>query len=226
MFETHYRPDARLPGMGLGFFRTPIGEQIAVGHQGSHPGFHSHILVAGDGGFAVMAFSNGAHAADLWLPAEVSSLLRRVLGLPEDDSTFASHPAVWADVCGWYRLSAGLSDVRLRGVLGLGAEVFVRGGKLKLRFLTPIPDLLAGFDLLPDDEHDPYLFRADLSESGLDGIGVAFEQDRHGVTTRMHLDLMPLSLDKQPPATNPRRWLAGALAAGAFTLLARRRDGR
>ncbi len=222
MYEAHYQPDARIPGMGLAFFRANVGGQIAVGHQGSLPGFHSQISLAPDAGLAVMAFTNGTQQADLWLPGEVSRLLGRLLGLPTDQQrVFAHHPEVWDDVCGWYRLSAGLTDVRLRAMMGAGAEVFIRSGRLMLRFLTPIPALAAGFALHPDDEHDPNVYRIGLSESGLDHMRIVFGQDSTGATTRMHLDLMPLTLAKQPPSTNPRRWATSGLAVGAATLAAR-----
>lgn len=222
MFDAHYRPDPRIPGLGLAFFRSQVGGKAVVGHQGSLPGFHSQISLVPDSGIAVMAFTNGAQQADLWLPGEVSRLLRELIGLPAEECAFAHHPGVWGDVCGWYRLSAGLTDIRLRAMMGLGAEVFIRGDRLKLRFLTPIPELAAGFELHPDDEHDAYVYRIDLSDSGLDPMRIVFGQDRTGATTRLHLDMMPLTLEKQPPYTNPRSWLAGGLGVGAAATLARR----
>ncbi len=134
----------------------------------------------------------------------------------------------WLDLCGWYRLSARLTDVRLRGIIGAGAEVFVRGGRLMLRFLTPVPDLYQGLVLYPDDETDPYVFRVNLSDSGLETMQIVFGQDREGATTRLHFDLMALTLDKQPTGLNPRRWGTGALATvGAVgTAVALRRHRR
>ncbi len=223
MYRAHYRPDPRVPGMGLAFFRRNLGGHVVVGHQGSHPGFHSQVSLAPDAGLAVMAFTNGANQADLWLPGEVAHLLGRVLDLPVDDRPRVHRPEVWDDVCGWYRLSAGLTDVRLRAVIGAGAEVFIGKGRLRLRFLTPIPELAAGFALHPDDERDPYAYRIDLSDSGLDHMGIVFGQDPSGTTNRMHLDLMPLTLEKRPPASNPRRLLAAGLAAGGIAMVAGRR---
>jgi len=229
MFAPQYQPDPRIPGMGLGFFRYNLGGHLAVGHQGSHPGFHSQIFVAPDDGLGVMAFTNGARQADLWLPAEVSDLLQRLLGISgrAGHPDVPHHPATWGDICGCYRLSARLTDVRLRGMIGAGAEVFVRGGRLMLRFLTPIPDLYRGFPLYPDDNKDPYLFRINLSESGLESMQVVFGQDPEGTTTRLHFDLMPLTLAKQPATLSPRRWATGTLgtlsAAIAAVALNRRR---
>lgn len=213
MFEPQYQPDPRIPGMGLGFFRTDLSGHLVVRHQGTLPGFHSEIAVAPDDGVAVMALTNGAHQADLWLPAEVSGLLRRIVDIPtEPDRRSVPHqPNMWDDICGWYRLSARLSDVRLRGVMGFGAEVFVRDGGLKFRFLTPIPALARGFPLEPDDPDDPHAFRIDLSDEGLEPIRIVFGHDRAGATNRLHLDLMPLTLDKQPQTTNPARWVGGAV---------------
>ncbi len=232
MFAPQYQPDPRIPGMGLGFFRIDLAGRHAVGHQGAHPGFHSQILVAPDDGVGVMVFTNGANKADFWLPAEASRILRPLLGIPDRTvrTDIPHHPELWDDFRGWYRLSALLSDVRLRGMMGAGAEVFVRGGRLMLRFLTPIPALARGFALHPGDDNDPYVFLIDLSDSGLDPMRVVFGQDPAGVTTRICLDVMPLVLDKQPAITNPRRWAAGVAAAvggaTAATVARRRAESR
>lgn len=231
MFEPHYRPDPRIPGMGLGFFCTDLGGVAAVGHQGTHPGFHSQIFVVPDAGVGVMAFTNGARQADFWLPAEAAGLLRGILGMPDPAiRTDVPHRVDrWGDLCGWYRLHARLTDVRLRGMMGAGAEVFVGHGRLMLRFLTPIPALARGFLLHPDDPDDADVFRIDLSESGLDSMRIVFGRDAAGTTARLCLDLMPLVLDRQPAATNPRRWTRlalGAVAAGTATVAVGRRRRR
>ena len=220
MFEPQYRPDPRIPGMGLGFFRKDLSGHLAVGHQGTHPGFHSQVLIAPDDGVGVMAFTNGARQADFWLPAETSRLLSELLDLgSEAQSERVPHrPEVWEDLAGWYRLSARVSDVRLRGMMGFGAEVLVRDGRLILRFLTLLPELYRGFPMEPCDSNDPYAYRIDLSESGLDPMRVAFGVDANGKATELCLDLMPLKLEKRPEATNPRRWaLRGIGALGMAT---------
>jgi CubicO group peptidase (beta-lactamase class C family) len=222
MFQPQYQPDPRIAGMGLGFFRKDLSGHPVVRHQGTHPGFHSEIAVAPGDGVAVMAFTNGARQADFWLPVEVSGLLRRILDIPDDSDArvVPYRPGLWDGICGWYRLSARLSDVRLRGMMGFGAEVFIRDGRLMFRFLTLVPALARGFPLEPDDPDDPYAFRIDLPEEGLEPIRIVFGQGGEGTIDRLYLDLMPLTLDKQPLTTNPRRWAGGALAAmsAAFTL--------
>jgi hypothetical protein len=108
-------------------------------------------------------------------------------------------------------------------MMGSGVEVFVRGGRLMLRFLTPIPALFKGFPLLPADDEDPYVFRIDLP--GLESMRVVLAQDSEGATARLHFDLMPLTLHKRPAASNPRRWATGALgavAAGGAAIALRR----
>jgi hypothetical protein len=142
------------------------------------------------------------------------------------------HPETWADICGWYRPSARLADTRLRAFLGLGVEVFVRGERLMLRGLNPVPALYRGFVLHPDDHGDPYVFRVDASEFGMGTARIVFGRDPDGTMT-VHPDVMPLSLRKQPGSTNPRRWAMAALAAAAacvavrgITAPARRRAGR
>jgi CubicO group peptidase (beta-lactamase class C family) len=221
MFEPEYRPDARIPGMGLGFFRSELGGHQVVGHQGTHPGFHSQILLVPEAGVGVMGFTNGAHQADFWLPAAVKRLLETLVASPDRSGlrTARHHPEIWVDLCGWYSLSACLTDVRLRGMMGAGAEVFVRNGRLMLRFLTPIPALAAGLPLHPDDPDDPHAFRIELPDEYMAPIRIVFGHTGSGRINRLHLDVMPLTLHKQADRTNPRRWLTAAGAVG-FTGIA------
>ena len=206
MFEPHYQPDPRVPGIGLAFFRFILGGHLAVEHGGILPGFNSQIFAAPDDGVGVMAFTNGARLAMLWLPGEVSGLLQQLLGVPDEviRSDVPQHPEIWGDICGRYRLSARLTDARARMAIGLGAEVFVRRGQLTLRGLSPLPALYRGFPLHPDDEDDPYIFRIDLSEFGIGTARVVFSRDPGGGTRRVHLDLMPLTLQKRAHASNRR----------------------
>jgi CubicO group peptidase (beta-lactamase class C family) len=199
MFAPQYQPDPRLPGMGLAFFRATVGGHRVVEHQGLLPGFDSQIFLAPDDGLAVMAFTNGTRRGVLWLPAETSGLLGRLLGVSADAvrPDVPQHPEVWADLCGRYRLRGPLSDVRMRGFMGAGAQVFVRGGRLRLRFLTPVPQLLGGFELFPDDGADPDVFRLDLGRFGMDGgLRIAFARGPDGRPTTIHFDLMPVSVDR------------------------------
>ena len=218
MFAQQYSPDPRVPGMGLGFFRSRVAGHDVVGHQGTHPGFHSQISLVPDADVAVMLFTNGAHGADMWLPHAAATLLRA-----EDTSRAPSRPRavpqradLWDDLCGWYRLDAAPTDVRLRGMLGAGIEVFVRGGRLAARFLTVVPALARGFVMVPDDPDDPTVFRLALPDPDMEPIRLVFGTDGAGRVDHVCLDVMPLRLDKQPMRTNPRRWAAG-LAAGAAT---------
>ncbi len=161
-----------------------------------------------------MAFTNGASGAMLWLPAECGQLLGQLLGVPADAirTDVPQHPETWGDICGWYKVSARLVDTRVRSLFGLGTEVFVRGGRLMVRVLSPIPALYRGFVLHPDDAKDPYVFRIDASEFGMGTQRVVFSCGA-GETTRLHLEVMPLSLQKQPALTKPRLWMTGALDA-------------
>jgi hypothetical protein len=151
----------------------------------------------------------------MWLLREVSGLLKQVLGIPDEviRADVPQHPERWSDHCGWYRLSAPWTDLQSRSMAGLGAEVFVRGGQLMLRVLSPIPALYRGLPLHPDDERDPDVFRIDLSTYALGTARVVFSRDARGIATRIHVDLLPLWLEKQPAITNPRRWMTGALGA-------------
>ncbi|MGE5292732.1 MAG: serine hydrolase domain-containing protein [Micromonosporaceae bacterium] len=222
MFEPHYQPDPRVPGMGLAFFRASADGHPVVEHQGIVPGFNSQILLAPGDGAGVMAFTNGARQAMLWLPGEVAGLLNHLLGVPHEAirADVPQHPEIWGDICGWYYLPGRLTDARVRGMLGAGAEVFTHRGRLIVRGLTPVPAMYRGFVLHPDDGNDPYVFRIDLSESGLSTVRVVFSQEPGVGTTALHLDLMPVSLHRQPATRNPRLWLTGALGALAVAATA------
>jgi CubicO group peptidase (beta-lactamase class C family) len=105
MFQPHYQPDPRIPGMGLGFLRVDLGGHSAVEHQGVLPGFNSQIFLAPNDGVAVMVFTNGARNAATWLTNEAQRLLGDLIGAPSDRirTNVPHHPEIWGDICGWYR---------------------------------------------------------------------------------------------------------------------------
>jgi CubicO group peptidase (beta-lactamase class C family) len=228
MFEPHYRPDARIPGFGLAFFRANFGGHPAVEHDGILPGFDAQIILAPDDGVGVLAFANGARSGMHWLAPELGGLLRGLLDVPDEviRTDVPHHPDLWGDLCGWYRFSAHPTDPA-RLAIGPGVEVVVRRGQLMLRALSPIPALYRGFPLHPDDDQDPYVFRIELPWFGLGTGRVVFSREPGVGTTAVHLDFAPLSFEKQPSTRNPRRWATGALGAlavaSAATAVRRRR---
>lgn len=224
LFAAQYQPDPRIPGVGLAFTRFDLDGHAAVEHGGILPGFISQIVLAPNDGVGVMGFTNGSRRAMVWMPSAMSRMLRRGLGIADDAirTDVPHHPEVWPDLCGWYALSAKLTDARARALASVGVEVFVRGGRLMVRFLSPIPPLYKGFALHPDDESDRYAFRVDLSEFGVGTARVVFSQQPGRGTTRVHCELMPLSLEKKPRWTNPRLWVTSALGAVAVAGLATR----
>ncbi|HEU0213109.1 MAG TPA: serine hydrolase domain-containing protein [Jiangellaceae bacterium] len=225
MFQAHYQPDPRVPGIGLAFFRADAGGHSVVEHQGILPGFDSQFFVAPDDGIGVMGFTNGARRGVLWLPTELGVMLNSLIGVPDDviRTDLPQSPEIWSDICGWYYLPGPLTDVRARGMVGAGVEVFVRRGRLHLRAMTPVPALYRGLPLHPADDKDPYMFRIDLSEFGLGALRVVFSREPEGGTTAVHLDVMPLSALKRPTVTNPRPWVEGALAVAATAVAVRSR---
>jgi CubicO group peptidase (beta-lactamase class C family) len=222
MFEPQYQTDPRVPGMGLAFWRGSFGGHLVVEHPGVLPGFNSQIFLAPGDGAGVMAFTNGASGAMIWLMAEVGGLLRQVLGVADEviRTDVPQHPEIWAELCGWYPVSAQLTDNQARGAAGLGAEVFVRRGQLMLRALSPVPAAYRGFPLHPDDDKDPYVFRVDLSRFGLGTVRIVFSREPVTGTTRIHTDFAPLSLRKQPASQNPRPWVTGGLGVLAVATAA------
>lgn len=228
MFEPHYQPDPRVPGMGLGFERNNADGHRVVGHGGILPGFNSQMFVAPDDGVGLIAFTNGARQAMLWLPTELGWLLNHLLGVRDEEvrTDVPQHPEIWEDICGSYQLPGRLTDVRARLMIGAGVEVLVRSGQLILRELSPVPPLFRGFPLHPDDETDPYVFRIDLAQFGLPTARIVFSHDVGVGTTAVHLDLFPLSLHKRSATKSPSMWLTKGLAAllvGATALAVRPR---
>jgi hypothetical protein len=222
MYEPQFQPDPRIPGLGLAFFRVDVAGHPAVEHQGILPGFDSQIFVAPDDGVAVMGFTNGTRRGSFWLPTELGAVLDDLIGVPHQEirTDIPQRPEIWGDLCGWYHLPGPPTDVRMRGFVGAGAEVLVRRGALRLRFLTPVLPLYRGFVLHPDDPTDPHAFRVDFSSFGTGSLPIVFSRD--GSTTALHLGFMPVSLYRQPAVTNPRRWAVGTAAAAGATVLARR----
>ncbi len=227
MFAPHYRPDPRIPGMGLGFFRAEAGGHRIVSHDGIWQGFHAAMVLAPDDGIGVLAFANTGPFNPLSAAGPAaSSVLRGLLGLPADVShtDTPEHPWVWHQLCGWYSLGPGvLVDPQPR-MLG-GAEVAVRRGQLIIRGQIPVPAVRRGLRLHPDGD-DPYAFRVDLPGYGSGTTPVVFSHEPGGEVTAFHLGFLPMSFAKRPGSHNPRRWATGALAAGAVTLAARHLHGR
>jgi CubicO group peptidase (beta-lactamase class C family) len=200
MFEHHHQPDPRLPGIGLAFFRSDASGHRVVGHEGVLPGFNAQLLVAPDDGVGVVAFTNGSSGAFLWLQTELDRLLRCLLGVSDEvvRTDVPHHREVWGDLCGRYRLPERIADLRGRVAIGAGAQVLVRGGRLMVRVLTPVPALYRGLALHPDDAQDPYVFRLDLSKFGMSTARIAFGREPGAGTTALHTDLQLQSLHKQP----------------------------
>jgi len=230
MFEPHYRPDPRIPGMGLAFWRADLGGRPAVEHQGVVAGFNSQVFLAPDAGVGVIAFTNGSGNAASWLMGETQRLLGDLIGAPGDAirTDVPQRPEVWGEFCGPYKPIAQRTDVQAWSMLGAGVEVRVRHGRLVLRTLSPIPALYRGFHLHSDDPDDPYVFRIDLSQYGLDTARVVFRRDAAG-TMGVYLDGILLSAEKRPTSRHPKRWATGAigaLAAASSLVALRRTRGR
>ena len=226
MFQPHFQPDARVPGMGLGF---ELGEESSghatVGKTGVVVGFLSAMMLAPDDGIGVVVFTNtgGLDGRGVAEPLAVA-LLRRLLGLPDAviRADIPVRPENWREVCGWYSPDAGpVTNLFLRASMGAGAEVTVHDGQLLLKPLTPIPAMRRGLRLYPDDPDDPWVFRVEFPNYGKNSR-VMFSRgpEDGGAPMRLLLDVM--SLQKRPEVRNPRRWVNGGLAAGAAALAIRR----
>ncbi len=232
MLEPHFQPDPRIPGIGLAFFRGEVGGHRTAGHDGILPGFNAGLLLAPDHGVGLFALTNTGRAFG-WLQIELDRLLQELLGVPDEHvrSGVPQHPEVWPDLCGRYVFLPRIADLRNRLVLSGGVQVAVIGGRLVVRLLTPVPVPFRGLPLEPDDEHDPDVFRLDLSRYGIAPIRVVFARKAGRSATAAHTDLggQPWSLVRRPDDGSGRRWLGPALgvaaAAGVVAAARRRRRG-
>jgi CubicO group peptidase (beta-lactamase class C family) len=227
MFALQYQPAPRLLGVGLAFYRREVGGHLLIEKSGLVPGFGSQMAMAPDDGVGVVAFTNGAKGPHSWLEPEVSGILGQVLGIPDDAirTDVSHHPETWSDLCGWYSFRGSWRDVQ-KWVIA-GAEIIVRGGRLMLRPVTPIPGLRRGFPLHPDDEADPDVFRVDLAKLGIGAVRLVFSGEAGAAAMAFHLEHEPLmSFDKRSALTNPRPWATGAIAVGTAATIARRRGKR
>ena len=226
MFQPHFQPDPRLPGMGLAFELGEEGGHRTADKAGTLSGFLSAMALAPDDEIGVFVLSNTGGLSNQGAPAPLASaLLRRVLGLPDQAirTDIPARPETWSELCGWYSPDPGpVTNLFARALFGAGAEVTVHGGHLMLKPLTPIPAMRRGMRLYPDDPSDPTVFRAELSEFGMSVPVVFSGGPDDGVTdTRLLMDLFPFH--KRPGIRNPRRWLNGVAAASAAALAIRHR---
>jgi CubicO group peptidase (beta-lactamase class C family) len=215
MFEPHFQPDPRVPGMGLGFLLGQEGPHRTVGHDGIMSGFLSQMTLAPEQhiGVVVLANTGGLDGRGTPVPLGIA-LLRQLLDLPADAirSDVPAQPEIWGELCGWYGPDPGaVTNLFTRIFIGAGAEITARGGHLTLKPLNPLPAIRRGMWLHPDDPDDPRVFRVDLAGLGLGTLPLVFApgDELHGQEPRLFLNGM--SLAKRPDARNPRRWATGAL---------------
>jgi CubicO group peptidase (beta-lactamase class C family) len=225
LFAPHFQPDARLPGMGLGFELNEQGGHRVAAKGGIVSGFLSAIALAPDDGIGVFVLTNtgGLNGQGAAEPL-ATALLRHALELPDQAirTDILPRPEIWGELCGWYGMDPGpLTNLFDRLVFGAGAEIVVRGGQLRFRPLSAIPTVRHGFPLHPDDQHDPYLFRLDLADMGLGTFRVAFTPRSEAGRTRHRFEAGFVSLTQRTGALNPKAWLTGSLAVGAVTLAMR-----
>lgn len=225
LFAPHFQPDARVPGMGLGFELNDEGGHRVAAKSGILSGFLAAITLAPDDGIGVFVLTNtgGLNGQGAAEPL-ATALLRHVLGLPDQAirTDILARPEVWGELSGWYGMDPGpLANLFDRLVFGAGAEVVVRRGQLWLRPLSAIPTMRHGFPLHPEDEHDPYVFRLDLADMGLGTFRVAFTPLSDQGRTRHRLEAGFLSMQQRPDALNPRRCATGLVGAGAGALTIR-----
>jgi CubicO group peptidase (beta-lactamase class C family) len=238
MFERHYETDPALPAMGLGFFLADADGRRVVSHDGILPGFNSHLSLVPESGAGLIALTSGSSGAMRWLPEEAHSLMRELLGVEREATgpAFPHHPEIWSEIVGRYALPPRVSDLRGRLAMGGGLEVFIGGGRPKLRLRLPVPALWRGVPLQPDDANDGRAFHVDLAAFGMGRVRLRFRRDRLTGTTVIHTDLggQPISFESVVRNNRRHSWALVAAAATAVVVgtaavvrrAARRSQGR
>lgn len=110
MFAPQYRPDPRVPGMGLGFQRGELAGHTTVGHDGIWKGFLSDLVAVPEAGVGVVALANTGNFEPRGAPAPTTrALLSLLLDEPAEDGPgpVAQRPWTWPEVCGWYAFGPG-----------------------------------------------------------------------------------------------------------------------
>jgi CubicO group peptidase (beta-lactamase class C family) len=207
MFRAQYQPDPRIPGMGLGFFRSQAGGYRTVGHDGIWLGFHSAVTLVPDEGIGVVTMTNTGPFSPFAATGPVAgAVLRSLLGLPEDipATDVPERPWHWDELCGSYSFGPGfLTDPQPR-MLGPALEVVARRDHLVVRGQLPVPAIRKGLRLYPDAD-DPDVFRVILPGFGSGTSPVVFGRDTAGDVTGMHLGMQPMSFRKRPRRQSPTR---------------------
>ncbi len=229
MFKPHFQPDPRVPGMGLGFLLGTEDHHRTVGHDGIVSGFLSQMTIAPDDDLGIVVLANTGGLDGRGAPEPLgAALVRQLLALPRDSirTDIPPHPQTWSEICGWYGPDPGpVTNLFTRVFMGAGAEVTVRGGRLLLRPLTPIPAMRRGLPLYPDDDKDPYVFRADFAGLGKSSMPVVFSGFEAGATCPRLL-LGGMSFRKRPDILNPRPWIVTSSTVGAAALAIRHQTHR
>jgi hypothetical protein len=223
MLEPQYRPDERLPAMGLAFFLDQLGGHPVAAHDGNVPGFNSSLLVAPQDGLAVIVLTNTGSVIAARLVS--AAILRSLLKVPDPVTLLPRRevppdPHLWGELCGVYRPAPGfLTNFRNWELLGGEAQVTVRNKQLMLRALSPLQALRKGLRLYPVDTEDPLAF-----EVVLEGLVVplVFGRDEMGRVARLSAGGPAfVTLQKRPSTISYRRGLQGSTmlaAVGALTV--------
>jgi CubicO group peptidase (beta-lactamase class C family) len=229
MFQPHFQLDPRLPRMGLAFELGQEGDHKTIAKTGIVSGFHSAMVLAPEGRIGVVVLSNtgGLDGRNVTAPL-AAALLRRRLGLPDHAirTDIPGRAEVWSEICGWYSPDPGpVTSLFTRALMGAGAEVTVSHGQLMLKPLHPIPAIRRGMRLHPDDPGDPWTFRVEMPEYGIN-LRVVFSHGAEQGRTMTRLLTDTFSFQKRRDARNPRPWVQGALLAGTTAFVVHQRRER
>ena len=127
MFDPHFQPDPRVPGMGLGFLLGDEDGHRTVGHDGIVSGFLSQMTVAPDDGIGVVVLANAGGIDGRGAPEPLgTALLRRLLDLPDGvvRTDIPVRPEIRSQICGWYSPDPGpITNLFTRAFMGAGPRL-------------------------------------------------------------------------------------------------------
>lgn len=221
MMSPHYQEHPHLASMGLGFFLEDLDGHKAAWHGGSLPGFNSALWVAPDDKLGVFVSANSNTRMIYHFG---KAILRDLIGLEPLEKRLPKagvvrSPHLWKDLVGYYAPYKGInSNARIWMTFGGEIEIYVEGGKLKMRALTGA--YKQGIELFPVDNDDPLAF-----ENVTDGrlMQLAFLRNEERFID--HLSISALSFYtfyKIPKMKSLRvrlKWLRNALVGVAALLL-------
>ena len=160
MYTPQFQLDPRLQGMGYAFKVDDWGGHRVVSHDGLWLGFISSMFVAPDAELGVVALTNSASGAAIYVAFQLLQRALNTSSRPLKKAPVAEppeKPELWPELVGFYAPTPGWNtNFRLWQQYGNEFEVYVDGEKLHIR--SNWGGWKQGYLLKPADADDPLSF--------------------------------------------------------------------